>query len=61
MGNSRLSDYRFFDSNEKIRNIAYELYSNVKTLPIISPHGHVDPKLLAKTSIFLIRQNYHNS
>ncbi len=42
-----LNKFRFFDANEKIREIAYELYSEVKSLPIISPHGHVDPKILA--------------
>ena len=52
MGNSSLSDYRFFDSDKKIRNIAYKLYSNIKTLPILSPHGHVDPKLLAENNPF---------
>jgi len=44
---SLLNEYRFFDPNEKVRAIAYELYSGVKDLPIISPHGHVDPRILA--------------
>ena len=52
MENNLLNKYRFFDPNEKVRNIAYELYSNVKDLPIISPHGHVEPKLLANNEPF---------
>ncbi len=47
-----LNQFRFFDPNEKVREIANELYSNVKDLPIISPHGHVDPKLLAINESF---------
>lgn len=60
-----LNDYRFFDSDEKIRSIAYELYSGVKNLPIISPHGHVDPEILASnkpfpdpTELFIIPDHY---
>jgi glucuronate isomerase len=52
MKNSILNDFRFFDPNEKVRNIAYELYSNVKGLPIISPHGHVEPRILANNEPF---------
>ncbi len=47
-----LNDNRYFDPNEKVRSIAYELYSGVKDLPIISPHGHVDPKILANNTPF---------
>ena len=47
-----LNEYRFFDPNEKVRKIAFELYSNVKNLPIISPHGHVDPRFLANNEPF---------
>ncbi|MHB8336500.1 MAG: glucuronate isomerase [Ignavibacteriaceae bacterium] len=47
-----LNQFRFFDPNEKVREIAHELYSDVKDLPIISPHGHVDPKLLATNESF---------
>ncbi len=52
MENNLLNKYRFFDPNETVRNIAYELYSIVKDLPIISPHGHVEPKLLADNEPF---------
>lgn len=52
MASPSLNDYRFFDPNEKVRNIAFELYSNIKNLPIISPHGHVEPSLLANNNPF---------
>jgi len=47
-----LNPYRFFDPDEKVRDIAFELYQEVKDLPIISPHGHVDPKILADNEPF---------
>lgn len=65
MNGSVLDKYRFFDTDEKIRQIAFDLYSNVKDLPIISPHGHVDPALLAgnepfpdPTELFIIPDHY---
>jgi glucuronate isomerase len=36
---------RYFDSEPSQRNIARELYQCVTHLPIVSPHGHVDPNL----------------
>lgn len=47
-----LNPLRFFDSDPQVRKIAHELYVSVKDLPIISPHGHVDPKLLADNAPF---------
>ncbi len=65
MGNKVLDENRFFDSDEKIKKIAVDLYSNIKNLPIISPHGHVDPALLANnkpfpdpTELFIIPDHY---
>jgi glucuronate isomerase len=52
MNRTTLNEYRFFDPDKTIRKIAYELYLQVKNLPIISPHGHVDPKLLAENKPF---------
>ncbi len=49
---SQLNEFRFFDPNEEVRNLAHELYFGVKDLPIISPHGHVDPRLLAENAPF---------
>lgn len=36
---------RYFDSEPAQRNIARELFQSVSHLPIVSPHGHVDPNL----------------
>lgn len=47
-----LNEYRFFDSDPTIRKIAHELYNNIKDLPIVSPHGHVDPSLFAENKPF---------
>ena len=49
----KLNPYRFFDPNPSVRKIASELYESVKSLPIISPHGHVDPKLFSENKPFL--------
>jgi glucuronate isomerase len=38
--------------DEKARDIALELYELVFKLPIISPHGHVDPKMLLENKRF---------
>jgi glucuronate isomerase len=43
----RLDPDRFFDPDPAQRQIARELYDSVADLPIISPHGHVDPCLFA--------------
>lgn len=45
--NWRLSEDRFFDPDPAQRRVARELYAPVAGLPIVSPHGHVDPRLLA--------------
>ena len=47
-----LSKDRFFDPNPDIRLIARELYEGIKNTPIISPHGHVDPKILYENTHF---------
>ncbi|MEA3288382.1 MAG: glucuronate isomerase [Candidatus Marinimicrobia bacterium] len=52
MMGSRLHPHRFFDPNYAIRNMAHELYDGVKNLPIISPHGHTDPKWFAENKPF---------
>src|SRR5690349_10273735 len=36
---------RFFSPDPSTRNLAREFYQTVAALPIISPHGHVDPHL----------------
>ncbi len=42
-----LSPDRFFDPDPSQREIARHLYNRVARLPIISPHGHVDPRMFA--------------
>jgi glucuronate isomerase len=42
-----LSQDRCFDPDPATRDLARTIYQTVKDLPIISPHGHVDPALLA--------------
>ncbi len=43
----QLSPDRCFDPEPSQRKLTRQLYSKVKSLPIISPHGHVSPGLLA--------------
>ena len=42
-----LSPDRCFDPDPSQRSCARELYASVRDEPIVSPHGHVDPALLA--------------
>src|SRR5512134_2960008 len=42
-----LSADRFFVPDQGHRRLARGLYEAIAGLPIVSPHGHVDPKLLA--------------
>ncbi|MCK9559347.1 MAG: glucuronate isomerase [Candidatus Marinimicrobia bacterium] len=60
-----LNPDRFFDSDPEIRSLARELYGSVKNLPIISPHGHVEAKILAEdlpfpnpTAMFILPDHY---
>src|SRR5512136_1206434 len=38
---------RFFAPDPGQRRVARELYDAISDLPIVCPHGHVDPRLLA--------------
>jgi glucuronate isomerase len=42
-----LPEDRFFDPDPTQRRVARELYEQVSGLPLVCPHGHVDPRLLA--------------
>ncbi len=42
-----LSPDRFFDPDPSQRRVARELYDSIAGLPLICPHGHVDPRLFA--------------
>jgi glucuronate isomerase len=43
---------RFFDSDPEVRRAARSLYEETRALPLICPHGHVDPALLANDDPF---------
>lgn len=49
---TNLDPARLLPSDPALRAIAEELYSSVAGLPIISPHGHVDPSLLVENKPF---------
>ena len=43
----RPDEDRCFDPDPTQRKLARELYQGIAHLPIVSPHGHVDPRLFA--------------
>ncbi|RPI20744.1 MAG: glucuronate isomerase [Acidobacteria bacterium] len=47
-----LNPDRYFDPDPTIRSLARRLYMMVKELPLVCPHGHVDPRLLAENAPF---------
>lgn len=47
-----LNDDRYFDSESNIRAAARVLYDETRELPLVCPHGHVDPALLAENAAF---------
>jgi glucuronate isomerase len=56
---------RYFDANPAVRGIARRLYEKVAALPLICPHGHVDPAMLARdlpfpnpAALFVIPDHY---
>ena len=42
-----LDENRYFSANPAEREYARHLYAGVKDLPLICPHGHVDPDIFA--------------
>ena len=42
----------FFDPDPAIRRVARALYEETRGLPIVSPHGHVDARILAEDAPF---------
>ena len=49
---SELHEDRYFEPDPTIRRYARSLYNETRALPIVSPHGHVDPAILAKNEAF---------
>src|ERR1044072_2781869 len=47
-----LHEDRFFDSDPAVRRAARALYEETRGLPLICPHGHVDPRVLAEDQPF---------
>lgn len=60
-----LDDDRYFDPDPTVRRLARTLYDDIRALPLVCPHGHVDPALLADdapfpepTALLLIPDHY---
>ncbi|RME50708.1 MAG: glucuronate isomerase, partial [Caldilineae bacterium] len=59
-------DDRYFSSDPGQRTVARALHEQVRDLPLICPHGHVDPRLFADpdyrfgspTELFVIPDHY---
>ncbi|MBY0613067.1 MAG: glucuronate isomerase [Beijerinckiaceae bacterium] len=47
-----LHEDRLFPAETKAREVARRLYAEVKDLPIVSPHGHTDPRWYAEDKPF---------
>ena len=65
MARLKLHPDRFFPPDPETRAVARDLFARVETLPILSPHGHTDPKWFATdapfedaTSVFLWPDHY---
>jgi glucuronate isomerase len=43
---------RFFDPEPSVRRVARALYEEIRDLPLVCPHGHVDPRILADDEPF---------
>jgi glucuronate isomerase len=39
---------RYLDPDPAVRPVARELYERVRDLPLVCPHGHVDPRILSE-------------
>lgn len=46
--NQYLSEERYFDPDPAQRKIAVDLFASLDNLPLVCPHGHVDPRLFAE-------------
>ena len=47
-----LHEDRFFSPDVGVRRIARALYEETRALPLVCPHGHVEPALLAEDAAF---------
>jgi glucuronate isomerase len=46
------NDDRLFDAEPRARAVAKALYAGIKDLPLVSPHGHTDPRWYAENAHF---------
>lgn len=65
MAEYKLHEDRFFSPEKDVRKYAREIYNSIKSMPIISPHGHVDPAIFSEnkpfpnpTKLFLTPDHY---
>jgi glucuronate isomerase len=66
MTRSSLSPDRFFSPDPGVRRLSGELYQSVDNLPLVCPHGHVDPRLFSEpgakfgspADLFIIPDHY---
>ena len=56
---------RLFPAEPEVREIARRIFSEIRDLPILSPHGHTDPRWFAEdtpfpdpTALFLLPDHY---
>jgi len=47
-----LDDNRLFTAEPKARGLAQALYAGIKDLPLVSPHGHTEPRWYAENEKF---------
>ena len=47
-----LHEDRLFPADPGVRAVARSLYATVRDLPIVSPHGHTDPRWFAENRPF---------
>ena len=43
-----LDDDRFFPADPTLRQLARNLFKSIRKLPLISPHGHTEPRWFAE-------------
>lgn len=65
MAKLELDDNRYFSADPAVRRIAAQLYQQIKSLPIYSPHGHTEARWFSEnrpfsdpTSLILIPDHY---
>src|SRR5438270_5520499 len=47
-----LDEDRLFDPEPSVRRAARAIYEETRELPLVCPHGHVDPAILANDTPF---------